>query len=29
MAGLHPVYVKDDYENELKIVKENLKNINA
>ena len=26
MAGLHPVYVKDDYENELKIVKENLKN---
>ncbi len=26
MAGLHPVYVKDDYENELKIVKENLGN---
>ena len=26
MAGLHPVYVKDDYVNELKIVKENLKN---
>ena len=26
MAGLHPVYVKDDYENELKIVNENLKN---
>ena len=26
MAGLHPVYVKDDYQNELKIVKENLEN---
>jgi TatD DNase family protein len=26
MAGLHPVYVKDDYQNELKIVKENLGN---
>jgi TatD DNase family protein len=26
MAGLHPVYVNDDYQNELKIVKENLKN---
>ena len=25
MAGLHPVYVKDDFQNELKIVKENLK----
>ena len=26
MAGLHPVYVKDDYQNELKIVKQNLEN---
>jgi len=26
MAGLHPVYVKDDYQNELKVVKENLEN---
>ena len=26
MAGLHPVYVKDDFQNELKIVKENLEN---
>jgi TatD DNase family protein len=26
MAGLHPVYVKDDYQNELTIVKENLEN---
>ena len=26
MAGLHPVYVKDNYKDELKIVKENLYN---
>ena len=26
MAGLHPVYVKNDFQNELKIVKENLEN---
>jgi len=26
MAGLHPVYVKDDYKSELKIVEENLNN---
>ena len=29
MAGLHPVYVKDDYQNELKIVKDNLENYNC
>ena len=29
MAGLHPVYVKENFKDELKIVKENLKNHNC
>ena len=29
MAGLHPVYVKENFKDELKIVRENLKNHNC